>query len=546
MTTGSRSRRRRQQVLAWALASALLAPALHAGVVLADSSSNIPGIPLPGSTVTGNLGGAIYDVVYRVQVPAGSVLLASMTGTAGTDFDLYVFDATAVDIYANPPVGLVGKSTGPTSTESVSVGSVQGGTYYIDLAGFGRTLGQYQLTTRVAADTTPPKVGLVLDGGAPATNDLVVTVTVVAQDDLSGVDAMQLSEDGISWTAWAPYSVIVLWTFPSGDGTKHFYVRVRDRAGNVSSVARGQIVLDTVAPSIVGVSPGAGAPTAGLQPTFSIRFSEPIRESTWLAGALRLSDRYGTRIFGSYSYDKATSTGSFVPGAPLVPGQAYTATLGEVTDLAGNPVPPVPAWANTALASADVTLTASSRLVARGAAVTLDGRVASIAGVAVTLERAIGDGPFVAHVPLLTATGGAFRSIETILQNTSFRAVYAGSGTVAAATSPVVRVLVRRVVVLAGRTAGSTLVVARRHRVSMKAVLTPSGPDIVVTFRIYQTDPRTGRLVLRWTIPRTTVNGYAWLAWTPVQSGRYVVRVVTPSTPLYANGISPAYAWLVR
>ncbi len=533
-------------MLAWALAGALLAPALHAGVVRADSSSNIPGIPLPGSTVTGSLGGAIYDVVYRVVVPAGNVLLASMTGTAGTDFDLYVFDATAVDIYANPPVGLIGKSTGPTSTESVSIQSVSGGTYYIDLAGFGRTLGQYQLTVRVAADTTAPKVGLVLDGGAPATNDPVVTVTVVAEDDLSGVDAMQLSEDGVRWTDWSPYSVIVLWTFPSGDGTKSFYARVRDRAGNVSSVAKGQIELDTVAPSILGVSPPAGAPTNGLQPTFSIRFSEPIRESTWLAGALRVSDPYGTRIFGSYSYDKATSTGSFVPGMPLVPGQAYTVALGDVTDLAGNPLPAVPAWANTALASTDVTLTASPGLVARGGAVTLDGRVGSIAGAAVTLERAIGGGPFAAEVPLLTATGGAFRTIETILQNTSFRAVYAGSDTVGGATSPTVRVLVRRGVALASRTAGSTLIVARAHRVSMKAVLTPSGPDIVVSFRIYRTDTRTGRLVLQSTVPRTTVHGYAYLAWTPTLAGRYVIRVTTPPTPLYANGISPAYAWLVR
>ena len=519
---------------------------MHASVVFADSSANIPGIPLPGSIVTGDLGGSIYDVVYRVAVPAGNVLLASMTGTAGTDFDLYVFDATAVDIYANPPVGLVGKSTGPTSTESVSIPSAQGGTYYIDLAGFGRTLGQYQLTVRVAADTTPPTVGLVLDGGAPATNDPVVTVTVVAADDLSGVAAMQLSTDGVSWTDWVPYSVIVLWTFPSGDGTKHFYVRVRDNAGNVSSVAGSQIELDTVAPSILGVSPPPGAPTVGLQPTFSIRFSEPIRESTWLAGALRVSDPYGTQIFGSYSYNQATSTGSFVPALPLVAGRAYTVALGAVTDLAGNPVPTVPAWANTALASAAVTLTASSGLVARGAAVTLNGSVASMTGAAVTLERAIGDGPFVAYVPLLTATGGAFRSIETILQNTSFRAVYAGSATVAGATSPVVRVLVSRGVALAGRTASSTLVVARAHRVSLKAVLTPSGPDIVVSFRIYRTDTRTGRLVLQSTVSRTTVHGYASLAWTPTLPGRYVIRVATPQTPLYTNGLSPAYAWLVR
>ena len=86
------------------LAGLLSAPAsVHA----ADSPNNIPGVPLPGSTATGQLGGPIYDVVYRVVVPAGHVLLVSMTGAAGTDFDLYLFDSSAVDIYADPPVGLV-------------------------------------------------------------------------------------------------------------------------------------------------------------------------------------------------------------------------------------------------------------------------------------------------------------------------------------------------------------------------------------------------------------------------------------------------------
>ena len=46
----------------------------------ADATSDIPGVPLPGPIAAGRLGGAIYDVVYRVDVPPGFVIVASLTG----------------------------------------------------------------------------------------------------------------------------------------------------------------------------------------------------------------------------------------------------------------------------------------------------------------------------------------------------------------------------------------------------------------------------------------------------------------------------------
>ncbi len=99
----------------------------------ADPSSDVPGMPLPGPVAAGRLGGAIYDVVYSLSVAPGYVIVASLTGTAGTDFDIYLFDATATTVVSN--AGLLTKSTGPTSTESISWPSRFGGTYYIDLNG---------------------------------------------------------------------------------------------------------------------------------------------------------------------------------------------------------------------------------------------------------------------------------------------------------------------------------------------------------------------------------------------------------------------------
>ena len=88
------------------------------GVAAVDSSSDIPGVPLTPGILVGPLGGDIYDVVYRLDVQPGSVILASLTGSTGTDFDLYLFDGAATTVVTNQ--GVVAKSIGPTSTESVS------------------------------------------------------------------------------------------------------------------------------------------------------------------------------------------------------------------------------------------------------------------------------------------------------------------------------------------------------------------------------------------------------------------------------------------
>jgi hypothetical protein len=44
-----------------------------AAPVVADQTSDIPGTPLPGTVTSGLLGGPIFDVVFHLDVPAGSL-----------------------------------------------------------------------------------------------------------------------------------------------------------------------------------------------------------------------------------------------------------------------------------------------------------------------------------------------------------------------------------------------------------------------------------------------------------------------------------------
>ena len=64
--------------------------------------------------MTGQLGGPIYDHVYSIDIPAQRILLISLFGDSGTDFDLYLFNSTATTVYSTQ--GQVATSKGPTSS----------------------------------------------------------------------------------------------------------------------------------------------------------------------------------------------------------------------------------------------------------------------------------------------------------------------------------------------------------------------------------------------------------------------------------------------
>ena len=531
--------------LAPALAMSVLTTLAVVGparAIASDDLHNIPGVPLPSPNVSGQLGGPIYDVVYRVVVPPGHVLLAAMTGEPGTDFDLYLFDSSATDIYADPPVGLVVSSTGPTSTESISYPSIGGGTFYLDLSGASKVEGAYHLAVQVLADTTPPRVTLSLDGGAPATNTTTVAVTVVASDDLSGVNSMQLSTDGVTWQDWQAYTPALSWKLPPGDGPKELWARVRDGAGNVSAAAHATIDLITTPPVVIARDPDPGSPYTGPLPTIRIRFSEPIRLSSWTNHGLLLQSDSGTVIYGTYAWDPSTNTGSFTPYSPLVPGATYTVSLGSVVDEAGNPLAPIGSWVIHPLLVPGVTVTASSRLVTVGTMVAVSGRVVGGADVQLNLERSVGGGPWVSFATTFPAPDGSFSAPTLVDANTSFRAVAPATPLTAEATSPPARVLVRRQVNAAGLDPFTTRRVTAGSRVRVIALVGPTDPPVQVTFSLYRYVVGRG-YVLQASLTRTAVGGRYTFSWTATRAAYYVRLGAAPS-PLYANAVSPIYRFV--
>jgi hypothetical protein len=523
---------------------ASLLGAIGAVPATADQASDIPGTPLPGTVTSGPLGGPIYDVVFHVVVPAGSVIVASLTGTAGTDFDLYLFDQTATTVLST--TGLVAKSTGPTSTEALSLPTRSGGTYYIDLNGATNVAGTYTLTVQIVPDATPPTLTVRLGLGRSITNQLTVAVEALAVDDLSGVTEMAFSADGVVFGPWLPFAKSSSWTFLPGDGTKTLWAKVRNGVGLDSAPASASIALDTVAPQVAELEPPPGARVAGLRPTFTVRFAEAIDPSSWSPNGLIVQANSGALVPGHYSMDPTAQLGTFVPSVDLVAGMPYIVTVGPVTDMAGNRVVSLGSWIVTPLVASSLTLTASPAVLARGASAVLAGLAGGLgpdAALQLASQPAVGEAVSMGSVPV--PASGQVRLTVLPAMNTTYRLTYAGTSTTAPAEASV-RFLVRRSVALVGVSTSSAAQGRVGRAVQIVAGIGPAAAGVSVSLRLYRYDASQHLWVYAGSKGRTSdAAGHVFYTWTPLSSGSYYWRAVVASTVDYANNISPVYRWSV-
>lgn len=525
-------------LLLLAVASAL--PLARLAQAANPPESDIPGIALPGTVVSGQLGGPIYDVVYRVQVPAGYVVVAGLSGSTGTDFDLYLFDSSATTIQG--ATGLLTKSIGAASSEAVSWPTRIGGTFYLDLNGASDVQGTYTLSVQVVPDSTPPSAVLLVAGGATRVSSPQVTLNLAGFDDLSGVPEMSLSYDGSSYLQPVPFVSQIEWTLSAGDGPKTIWVRVVNGVGLLSPPVSATVVLDTIGPTASVVTPADGSTVTTARPVISVQFNEPIVESSWKNLGLMVQAAQDGIVPGSYLWYPSIRTGTFTPSTDLVPGFIYFLTVADVRDLAGNRVS-APTWTLRYLRPASVTIAASPSIVVAGSSVTISGAVTLPAGETLQLETREGAAPAYTPVGPIASSGGHYTTGLTPAMNTYYRVGYPGSPTTIAASAEV-RVLVRRAVAVLG-TGSSTVRTAKAGRpVTISAQVTPAGVASV-SFRLYRYNTSRGLYVYAGSFGRSTgADGKASLAWTP-SAGRWYWRVSVPSTPEFANNLSSTYRYTV-
>ena len=528
------------------LITALVVLATSLGVpsaLAADSQTDIPGVPLPAPIVSGQLGGPIYDVVYRLNVPPGHVILAGLTGSVGTDFDLYLFDGSASTVLSN--TGLLAKSNGPTSSEAISWPTRLGGTFYVNLNGATDVQGTYRLSVQVVPDPTPPTATLRIAGGATRVNTQEVTLQLVAFDDLSGVTEMSLSGDGISFLPPVPLQSQFPWILSDGDGPKRIWVRVSNGTGLVSAPASVSVVLDTTGPDVESVEPPAGSVVVEARPTVAVRFNEAIDASTWRSLGVAVQAPTGGIVPGEYVYYPSILTGTFTPSVDLAVGFVYVLNIGDVRDVAGNPVRDQGPWTIKRQNATAVSLSAKPSVVTYGQAIELNGTAIVPSDEQVVLESKAAGAEAYTTMESLVPVEDKFRRTILPATNTWYRARYPGSTSAIESSSADVRVLVRRKVVVAGPGPSTTRTAVAGTPVVISAMVVPAGATRV-SFQLYRFD--TVREAYRYagSFGRTTdPAGRASVTWTP-SAGRFYWRVAVLPTVAYANNTTAAYRWTVR
>jgi len=116
----------------------------------------------------------------------------------------------------------------------------------------------------IILDTTKPTIdSFVINNDDKYTRLLDVTLTLKGKDNLTGIDNMQLSNDNVNWIT-VPYEETYSYKLPNKEGNQTVYVRIIDKAGNISNTMSDSIFLDTTKP-LAGIIINNGDSYAGTR-----------------------------------------------------------------------------------------------------------------------------------------------------------------------------------------------------------------------------------------------------------------------------------------
>ena len=197
---------------------------------------------------------ATASIYLDTQPPKLSLFSPVMNGQYSGSF---VLDFTVTD--DADPAALTATCTGAVDSSPIAIGVVdigkeismtvysQPGSHMLHIECADKALNTSQTVTFTVNDK--PSVSLSLGDGAGYTASTTVPahITAKAQD-------CRLSNDGVTWGSWFPYTDSKQWTLTPGDGTKTVYAQCRSGTGAVSDTAQDTIVLDTSPPPYISVS----------------------------------------------------------------------------------------------------------------------------------------------------------------------------------------------------------------------------------------------------------------------------------------------------
>ena len=318
-------------LLAATIAAASL---LLTGPARASESGDIPGTPLLGGAVEAQVGGPIVDLVYSIQVPAASVLVATVRGEPGAELGLYLYGEESSSILTALPLT---SSAKPGGVQSVSVRIIRASTLYINVNGRNsdRAYG-FTLLASILRDETPPLINSALANSRSQSGR--VCVAVRSADPISGITGIRLTDelgggdaDWISFTG----SGVHCTALAAGDGSRALTLRTRNGVDLASAPYRLTTIIDDAIPELIAVSPGGNlllAPRGAI----SWRFDGPVTTIAPLGSALSVFNQAGRSVEGKVTRSANRRRFTWTPSSNIPTGSVLLASLGGVRDSAGN------------------------------------------------------------------------------------------------------------------------------------------------------------------------------------------------------------------
>lgn len=140
-----------------------------------------------------------------------------------------------------------------------SFDSVADGNHTVDVRAYDHLGFNATTYSNFSVDTVAPTVSISYPSNGTALSSTVITLRWAASDVGSGIETLEVSKDGMSWTEVAASSVEYVFTGTSGlsEGDYILYVRAVDRGG-LSATSSVDMMLDSTPPSVTISKPIVG------------------------------------------------------------------------------------------------------------------------------------------------------------------------------------------------------------------------------------------------------------------------------------------------
>lgn len=295
---------------------------------------DLPGVPLSGRVISGEVGGAITDRVYSLSAAAGTVLVATVQGESGAELGLYIFGEEATSVVSSDPVA---SSAKPGSSQLVRVVLPTAETIYLNVNGRNADRPyRFVLTVSAVIDSTPPRISVAR--AAPNSRPTHLCAKVAAEDALAGVSSVAVLPIGRDASPdWQAYEGAGRYcgSYDVPDGSTEIRVLARNQLGYVSSVKAGATTVDSVTPVAGAPRPRSDA-LLDPRPVVRWRFSEPIKGVGQKSVSVFAFDQLGKRLPGTTKVTDGGLLLSWTAGAAIAPGVLVNIQVLGVSDLAGN------------------------------------------------------------------------------------------------------------------------------------------------------------------------------------------------------------------